>query len=372
MRLLFVSGTSVGGAARSTYELASALEARGHTAATLMRIDEAVRRAYLHKRLVNLAVKLGEEGAAARFVEAIASRIGHAMRRAQGRGPHAWRAAIPENALASALRATRPDVVVVNSVEPRAWRRIHAALARRGIPGVLYMREATALRHLEEPVAAPDLLLSNAQGHAEAAEARGWHAVVIPSLVDLSRCRVESSRERVVLVNPRPEHGLDVALALSRSRPDVPFTLVESWPLDAREVSALRARIDGLANVEVQRFDPDPRRVYERARVLLVPYDYAGRPRVVLEAQANGIPVIAAARPGPAEAVGPGGLLVDPAAPAAAWAGVLARVWDDESEYRRLSAEALSHASRAEVDPEEIVTRFEEAISALLQGGADR
>ena len=57
MNVLFVSGTSVGGAARSTYELAHELTQRGHQAATLMVSDEATTTIHRHKRFLNAAVK---------------------------------------------------------------------------------------------------------------------------------------------------------------------------------------------------------------------------------------------------------------------------------------------------------------------------
>ena len=63
MRALFVSGTSVGGAAKSTYELAEVLAARGHTVFTLMKVDEAQRSTKLHKRLLNLDVKVARSAA---------------------------------------------------------------------------------------------------------------------------------------------------------------------------------------------------------------------------------------------------------------------------------------------------------------------
>ena len=45
-------------------------------------------------------------------------------------------------------------------------------------------------------------------------------------------------------------------------------------------------------------------------------------------ARANGIPVLASDRPGHGEAVGPGGILVDPDAPIDTWVDALARLKD--------------------------------------------
>ena len=63
--------------------------------------------------------------------------------------------------------------------------------------------------------------------------------------------------------------------------------------------------------------------------------------RVAGEAQASGIPVIASAVGGLPEAVGDGGLLVDPSAGVDAWLEAFALLWDDDDAY-------AGHASRAE------------------------
>jgi UDP:flavonoid glycosyltransferase YjiC (YdhE family) len=59
MRILFVSGTSIGGSAHSTRELAERLVARGHDVSILFRVEGAKRTRYVHKRAINLVVKLG-------------------------------------------------------------------------------------------------------------------------------------------------------------------------------------------------------------------------------------------------------------------------------------------------------------------------
>ena len=267
----------------------------------------------------------------------------------------------------------QPEVVVVNSVDLTTWRAIHADLEARGLPSVLYLREETGLLHLSHSGLPPDLLLSNARSHARAAKELGHEAVVVPSIVDTSRALVASTRERVVLVNPIPSYGLETALGLATARPSIPFTLVESWPLSDSDLGELEARIAALGNVELQRFTADPARVYERARILLAPYDAANRPRVVAEAQANGIPVLATDRPGLAEAVGPGGVLVGPDEPLEKWIDALDRLWGDADDYERFVVLARDHAAREEMRPDTVVERFEAELYRLTSGrrGAD-
>jgi glycosyltransferase involved in cell wall biosynthesis len=366
MRMLFVSGTSVGGAARSTYELAELLRHRDHVVATVVRNETAPRRTYVHRRAVNLRVKL-EGRRVARLVDAAARRIGARLAREPNRaGTWTFRAVRPENALVKALRTVQPDVVIVNSIDLPAWRQLRDDLRRRHIPVVLYIREETGLLHLSHSKVEPDLVFANAAGHAEAARDLGFDAVVVPSVIDCTSVRVESTRERVVFVNPTAMHGLDIALALARARADIPFTFLESWPLPHDELAALRATIGELSNTELRRFVPDARQVYADMRVLLAPYRYPGRSRVIAEAQCNGIPTLASDRYGLAEAVGAGGVLADPEGPIDAWIDGLAALWDDHETYASLSDAALQHSRRDEMQPETIAATVERALDNLL------
>jgi glycosyltransferase involved in cell wall biosynthesis len=90
------------------------------------------------------------------------------------------------------------------------------------------------------------------------------------------------------------------------------------------------------------------------------------RPRVILEAQAHGIPIIAHDWPGLREAVGDGGLLLERDADVAAWTSALRSVWGDRSEQERLSEAARRHAARPEVDPDAIVSKFLDLLHSLV------
>ncbi len=372
MRILFVSGTSVGGAARSTHELADALAERGHDVVTLMRVDEDERARDRHDRLLDGETKLAARGgrvpaSLARTAGAVKRRVGTRLQPdpAGGGGHPAWRVPIVENAVGPLLRRHESDVVVVNSVERTAWREIRALLMARGVPSVLYLRETTGLRHLADPPTPPDLLLANAEAHAEGARRLGFACEYVPSVVQLDACRVESTRDHVLFVNPVPLYGVDVAVGLASARPDIPFVFQESWPISPADRAALGVALRALPNVELRAATDRPADVYRDARVLLFACTVPSRPRVVLEAQVNGIPVVAVDRPGHDEAVGPGGLLVPPGADLARWQEALAAVWDDADAYTRLSTAARAHAGRPEVAPDLVVARFEELVGGV-------
>ena len=366
MRILFVSGVAIGGSAHSTRELAERLAGHGHDVAILFRVEgERVR--HLHKRAVNLVTKLGDRPGARR-VDQVAAMIGRTPKRTAEPVPYqVWESVVPENSLATVLRSFGPDVVVVSSIGRVAWKRIRATLAALGLPSVLYIREEAALGHLSISGAPPDLLLANSHTNAERAAALGTPARMIPSVVTVDRYLVESTRERVLFVNPVPSYGLETALDLAAARPDVQFAFVEWWKLGDEEREVLNERLAAkLPNVVLRPATDDPGAVYADARVLLAPFLLDGRPRVVLEAQSNGVPVLARDLPALRETVGPGGRLVPADASIEAWAAALGELVDDPEGYREACEAARTYANRDEVDPEVVVAKFERALTELV------
>jgi glycosyltransferase involved in cell wall biosynthesis len=355
LRILFVTGTSTGGAARSTEELGARLERRGHEVAALAgwrprpRKDQLVptrRRAATHR-----------VAAMARLAR---SRLPFPPQPVRGSSYPTWRSRSPEGCLSLVCSQFRPDVVVVSAVGSPAWRAMRSVLIRSRTPCALYLRAEHAVHRLAQ-APLPELVIANAFAHTEVVRQLGVEPVVtIPSVVETGACQVDSTRERALFVNPIGRRGLSVVLDIARERPDVPLTIHESAPLDAHDLGRLRTAIAPLPNVELRRWVSDPRELYRDARVLLIPYQTSSRPRVVLEAQSNGIPVLTSDLPGLQECVGPGGLLVDPAAPPSVWAEALDQLWDGPgSRHARYAAAALRHSRRPEVDPEVIVDSFE-------------
>jgi glycosyltransferase involved in cell wall biosynthesis len=261
---------------------------------------------------------------------------------------------------------------VVSSIGRVAWKRIRFILASVGIPSVLYIREENALGHLSISGAPPDLMLANSHTNAQRATALGAPALMVPSVVTVDRYLVDSTRERVLFVNPVPSYGLETALELAAARPDVKFAFVEWWKLEDDERAALNDRLKAkLPNVVLRPATTDPAQVYADARLVLAPFLLDGRPRVVLEAQANGIPVLARDLPALRETVGSGGTLVPADAPISVWADALGAMIDDPEHYRAACDAALAYANRDEVDPERIVVRFERALAELVASFRD-
>jgi glycosyltransferase involved in cell wall biosynthesis len=366
VRIIFVSSVAAGGSGTSQRQLARRLRARGHVVAVLAATSESrvVRPLYDHQ--VDLSTRLRASRVRPALL-ALQRPWGTRVRQADTPDFPTWMAAVPENAYRTVRGRRVPDVVVGSSIERVSWRRLLGQLRATGVPSVLYLREESAIGHLTISRAVPDLLLANAESLAIAAREAGHACELVPSVVEVDRARTESTRRAVLLVNPIAILGGDRLAPIARARPDIPFVVQESGLLSESERAAVVAATRDLANVELRPFATDPAAVFRDARVVLAPHRVDNRPRVILEAQTNGIPVIASDHPGLVESVGAGGRIVADTDDPKPWIDALGAVWDDDATYAVLVEAARRHASRDEVMPERVVDRFEALVGRLVE-----
>lgn len=365
MKFMFISHDTRGGSSVSQRQLARRLTARGHQVEILAGVPDSRFVRPFYERQVDLSTKL-RGNPLRRGALALERPMGRRIQRVDTPDHPTWMCVVPENAMRTLWRSFEPDVVVAASIDRVSWRRIRAQLRARGVPSVLYLREASGKGHLTVTGAPPDLLLANAESLAEEARAAGYDCTVVPSIVDLDGARTETTRSAVVLINPIEMLGGDRIWALAAARPDIPFVVRESNMMSAEEHAAVDRELPSHPNVTVLPYTTNPAELYEHARILLVPHRVNNRPRVVLEAQTNGIPVLATEFPGLLEAVGAGGLLVPNDAGAPAWVAALSEMWDDPARYEALAIAARAHAARDEVDPEFVISQFEALVTDLL------
>ena len=270
------------------------------------------------------------------------------------------------------------------SAIPRAVREFHPnaavlqvasfALAERfiggGVPCIVYLRDGDFAR-LGGPIReAPNLryLATSRDLVRRFEQSFGIVPLCLPPVVRAERYRVAPRRTNVTFVCPFPTKGVDIALHLAAQRPDIPFAFVESWHLPLPRRFALHRRLRTTPNVTYRPRSDDMRAVYREAKALLVPSRTAeGWGRVVSEAQVSGLPVIATDYGALPEAVGPGGILVDPAADLGEWEDAVARIWDDDAEYERLAALAEAHARRPEFRPAALIEKLLAVLSDLIE-----
>jgi glycosyltransferase involved in cell wall biosynthesis len=162
------------------------------------------------------------------------------------------------------------------------------------------------------------------------------------------------------MVNLRESKGGAVALAIAEARKNIPFAFYESW---SGNTSSLKTRARESGNVEWNSAVLDPRKIYNNARILLVPSQAEEAwGMVASEAQCSGIPVIGSDIGGLTEAIGSGGIKISPEAPIATWLDTVDRLWSDDAEWQRVSDAALAYARRSEIQLENQISILEALI----------
>lgn len=369
MRILFVSGTTIGGSGRSQRELANRLVQQGHSVWFLVddgRTDRLRRWWYGH--LSDLAVRVAAMPAG-RLVRALEVLPGRKPRVTVVEGLDHFATSIVENAVPALLDSLRPHVVVGNSITRLSWRKTRTECRRRNIATVLYIREVESLNHFDDGEMPADCVVANAQSLTDEILHRGFECRFIPSVIELGITLVESTRQVALAINPIESRGVSTVWAVAERMPHIRFVVQVSWPLSRDQLHDVRKHCAALPNVELREAEEPGPRLYRDSRVLLVPYRVSNRPRVILEAQSNGIPIVAAAVPALGEAIGDGGLLVG-LDDIDAWCAAIERLCTDEDTYDAMSRAALRHSHRPEVNPEAISREFATLLDGLVSLGA--
>jgi glycosyltransferase involved in cell wall biosynthesis len=209
------------------------------------------------------------------------------------------------------------------------------------------------------------LYLSNSEFTAQRWRALcGITSVVVPPLVLPERYLVNNTQaDRVLFVNPTPIKGVEILFALAEACPDIPFLVSESWGLDPQWRAYCLQRAARLPNIEWNAPTRDMRTVYARARTLLMPSLWEeSYGRTVVEAQINGIPVVASNRGALPDTVGAGGILVDAHATIGDWVRALRSAYLPSPEFDELSAHARHQAFQTAASPV-ILGRFVAALA---------
>ena len=354
MRILFTSGRgwlpqTSGGVQASTTQLAGQLVERGNQVAILCRLMLGGRTAFTSK----LVRKLGRT----RFS------------RDTGTGFPVYRGWDPSDTT-EVVERFRPDVAAVQSGNTME---IARSLADNNVPVVFYYRHVEFRDIGGDPTSiAGARHIANSRFTAEAYKEKfGLDATVIPPLVERSKYLTLPRRENVTMINPYPEKGIETALAIAGECPDIPFSLQESWRIEAELDQWLAGKLADLPNVSLSRRTDDMKSVYRKAKIVLAPSRWSEAwGRVATEAQFSGIPVLGSKQGGLPEAVGPGGVTIDVNDPLETWVSALRHMWDDQDYYAQLQDAALAHAKRSQINPDHqiatLINILKEAIDAQV------
>jgi hypothetical protein len=290
--------------------------------------------------------------------------------------------AIEEFLLRDAVRTWldqhRPDVVIsyggyLLDLELRRCARAAGALVAFYLANPRYNRPET--------FANADLVLANSAATAQLYGGNmGLRCHNVGVFVDTDPVVVASRTPRfVTFINPIAEKGVALFLKLvQRARQEAPemrFLVVESRGTLAAALQQLGVSTDILQQITVLPKQQQMAQVYAQTHILLVPsfwFEAAGR--VLVEANANGIPVLATNRGGIPETLGGAGKLlpipdrctvdhwaVPSDAEVQPWWDELRKLWRDRAYYEMGVRRAL------EIAQTQTLARKAEHLMALLQ-----
>ena len=278
-----------------------------------------------------------------------------------------YRTKNPLESLSIAKRIFKPDVLVCVLGGSHTIDFAKMLCKSAGdLPTLIYIFDIEGVAFTVDPICAMSHVIANAEVIASLIADHRRRPPVVPCIVDSDDCKVESTREVVLYINPHPRKGVNLAWAIAEAAQDLKFVFQESWRLNDKRRIEVVTRAQYLANVEFRSATDRPAEIYRDARVLLAPYG-PERPRVIDEAQANGIPVVASDVPGLNESVGTGGVLIDPAGPIDAWTSILERLKTDKAYYNELVDAALRHSQRVEIQPEYLAEIFERELQYAIE-----
>ena len=290
---------------------------------------------------------------------------GHKITRDTGLGYPVWRTWFPWEEIEYVASKEKPDLIIA-----MGGKVVLTVLAARktGIPVLAQVHDVEFHFHggdFKELGNVP--CVANSKFTAETyRRAFGVKPTVVYPFIAPEKYRTETTRENVTFINPLPWKGRNLALEIARLCPEIPFSFVGNPLLPEEKAADVMPAFAALPNVTLVPDQDDMRKVYGKCKILLVPSLWEeAYGRVATEAQISGIPVIASARGGLPEAVGPGGILLDPEGPADEWVKAIRKLWHDDKYYAETAAAAITHAQRPEMNLTNQINAHEQILIAV-------
>lgn len=279
-----------------------------------------------------------------------------------------YRSWFPWEAIENVVKVERPDVIVVLTRLA-----VKMALAARvtGVPCLMMLQDVEFNDHGGDFKELGDMtcVANSAFTASKYQDAFGVHPSIIHPIIFPDKYKTNTTREYVTYINPHPQKGLDVALAVAKSCPDIPFLFQEAWPLSPDQLNLLKKQIAILPNVIFQRCVSDARQVYKRTKILLVPSKWEeSYGRVASEAHFSGIPVVASNIGGLPEAVGNGGILINSQVAngdVSEWVEAINDLWNDNALYQKNVDAAFAMAKSLHQDTDQKIEKWIKILSNI-------
>ncbi len=263
----------------------------------------------------------------------------------------------PINALPTIAALNEPDAIVVLTGD-KTVPMIVAAM-QTGKPVGVYIHNVEYREFGGVLLPDPDIrYFSNSRFTARRLNALfGLDSEVVYPLVQPDSYCLDSSREKILFINPSLPKGVEVFFRVAERLPHLAFRVAESWNLNGAWRDYCLQRADRLENVEWMSPTRDPAVLYGSARLLIMPSVWEESfGRSVVEAQHSGIPVVASDRGGLPEAVGEGGICLPADSDVDTWVRTVEKLCADPALYAELSTKALANARSVEFSADYIVS----------------
>ncbi len=199
---------------------------------------------------------------------------------------------------------------------------------------------------------------------------KAWYGIecaVFPPLIDRARFSPPiNAGNSILFINPSPQKGIHLTIALAALLPNRKFIVGHSWP--ATQQWATYIRSGAPPNIEWREVTLEPQALYAEARVLLMPSIWEEAwGRAASEGQAMGLPVLGMRRGGLEESIGPGGKLFDLGEPLGRWAQEIDMLFEDQAYYRTMSERVLGHANRSSMKEDYILSLWENRLAEAVK-----
>jgi len=272
------------------------------------------------------------------------------------------------DAIEKELHSFQPDVVLGDflATDPLFKKAIHS-----GITCIKFIR---SLPVMGVPSIIPEELniLGNSPYSASVAQAITGreHEYVLPC-VDHQRYKTtRNDHGKITFINPTVQKGVGIAIEVAKRMPDTQFLFVVGKWAGFRKATLekLIGPARELSNIQILENQNDMRRVYADTKILLAPSQFIETfGRVIIEAQLNGIPVVASDVGGISHTMGQGGILIRPKNNISAYVKALELLINDEERYKKYSDLAIENANSAEFDPEFQFMKFMKFMNRVIQ-----
>jgi len=149
----------------------------------------------------------------------------------------------------------------------------------------------------------------------------------------------------ITMVNLWKHKGSDMFFHLAKELPEHQF-------MGVRGGYGHQEKVD-LDNIVYKDNQPNMKKIYQRAKVVIMPSPYESFGRVAIEAAASGIPTVAAPTPGLTEALGSAGIFVD-LDDREGWVEAVNRLMTDGEYYKKMQQKVRARARKLEamIDPQ--------------------